>query len=79
MRTYEYRLYPNREQRRRLDAFLYESRLLYNEMLEREKQHYIVVGQDAYLPLVRVCSRSRRERRPEYLKGGGTAFGDGGR
>jgi putative transposase len=40
MRTYEFRLYPNREQRRRLDACLYQSRLLYNEMLEREKQHY---------------------------------------
>jgi putative transposase len=40
MRTYEYCLYPNRDQRRRLDACLYESRLLYNEMLEREKQHY---------------------------------------
>jgi putative transposase len=40
MRTYEFRLYPNREQRRRLDACLYESRLLYNEMLACEKQHY---------------------------------------
>jgi putative transposase len=40
MRTYEFRLYPNREQRRRLDACLRDSRLLYNEMLEREKQHY---------------------------------------
>jgi putative transposase len=40
MRTYEFRLYPNRDQHRRLDACLYESRLLYNEMLAREKQHY---------------------------------------
>jgi len=40
MKTYEFRLYPNRDQRRRLDACLYESRLLYNEMLAREKQHY---------------------------------------
>jgi len=40
MRTYVFRLYPNREQRRRLDMCLDESRLLYNEMLEREKQHY---------------------------------------
>src|SRR6266540_4042358 len=44
MRTYEYRLYPNRNQRRRLDTCLYESRLLYNEMLEREKQHYQETG-----------------------------------
>jgi putative transposase len=40
MRTYEFRLYPNRDQRRRLDACLYESRLLYNEMLECEQQQY---------------------------------------
>jgi len=40
MKTYEFRLYPNRDQRRRLDACLYESRLLYNEMLAREKQYY---------------------------------------
>jgi putative transposase len=44
MRTYEYRLYPNREQRRRLDMCLIESRQIYNEMLEREKQHYEVTG-----------------------------------
>jgi putative transposase len=44
MRTYEFRLYPNRDQRRRLAACLYESRLLYNEMLEREKQHYVETG-----------------------------------
>ncbi len=40
MRTYVFRLYPNRQQRRRLDACLHESRQLYNEMLERERQHY---------------------------------------
>jgi putative transposase len=40
MRTYEFRLYPNREQHRRLDACLYETRQLYNEMLSLEKQHY---------------------------------------
>src|SRR5687767_7391352 len=44
MRTYEYRLYPNQEQRRRLEACLYESRHIYNEMLEREKQHYHETG-----------------------------------
>ena len=44
MRTYEYRLYPNREQRRRLDACLTDSRHIYNQMLEREKQHYVETG-----------------------------------
>jgi putative transposase len=44
MRTYEFRLYPNREQRRRLSACLIESRHIYNEMLEREKQHYQETG-----------------------------------
>lgn len=40
MRTYEFRLYPNREQRRRLISCLSDSRQLYNEMLERQKQYY---------------------------------------
>jgi transposase len=44
MRTYQYRLYPNREQRRRLDACLDQSRQLYNEMLGCEKQHYQETG-----------------------------------
>jgi len=44
MRTYEFRLYPNREQRRRLDMCLIESRHIYNEMLEHEKQHYAETG-----------------------------------
>jgi len=44
MRTYAYRLYPNREQCRRLDACLGASRQLYNEMLGREKQHYQETG-----------------------------------
>jgi putative transposase len=44
MRTYEFRLYPTREQRRRLQMCLYESRQLYNEMLAREQQHYQEAG-----------------------------------
>jgi putative transposase len=44
MRTYAYRLYPNRDQRRRLDACLCDSRPIYNEMLEREQQHYAETG-----------------------------------
>lgn len=44
MITYEFRLYPNRNQYRRLMACLIESRKLYNEMLEREQQHYQETG-----------------------------------
>jgi putative transposase len=44
MKTYAYRLYPNREQRRRLDACLRASRHISNEMLEREKQQYQETG-----------------------------------
>jgi IS605 OrfB family transposase len=44
MRTYEFRLYPNCQQHRRLDACLYETRQLYNEMLECEKQRYQQTG-----------------------------------
>jgi putative transposase len=44
MRTYEFRLYPNRDQRRRLDMCLGETRHIYNEMLERQKQHYADIG-----------------------------------
>jgi putative transposase len=44
MRTYAFRLYPNREQRHRLATCLYESRQIYNEMLECQKQHYQETG-----------------------------------
>jgi putative transposase len=44
MRTYEFRLYPTRDQRRRLEQCLYESRQLYNQMLDCEKQHYQETG-----------------------------------
>jgi putative transposase len=44
MRTFAYRLYPNQEQRRCLDACLYESRSIYNEMVERENQQYQQTG-----------------------------------
>jgi putative transposase len=40
MRTYEFRLYPNQEQLRRLSACLSESRHIYNQMLACQKQHY---------------------------------------
>lgn len=44
MRTFEYRLYPNQEQHRRLMACLIESRKLYNEMLQASKEHYEQTG-----------------------------------
>jgi putative transposase len=44
MRTYVFRLYPNRDQRCRFDACLYQSRQLYNEMLKCQKQRYAETG-----------------------------------
>jgi putative transposase len=44
MRTYEFRLYPNREQRQRLDMCLSQSCHIYNQMLEREHSHYAETG-----------------------------------
>ena len=40
MRTYEYRLFVNKQQSRLLMQCLHESRLLYNEMLETMNQQY---------------------------------------
>ena len=40
MRTFEFRLYPNKAQRHLLMECLTESRKLYNEMLETVKQQY---------------------------------------
>ena len=40
MRTFEYRLYPNKQQHHLLIACLSESRHLYNEMLATLKAHY---------------------------------------
>src|SRR5579885_3108055 len=44
MRTFEYRLYPNRKQRQQLMACLKNSRGLYNEMLTATKQQYADTG-----------------------------------
>ncbi|HEX5440791.1 MAG TPA: transposase [Ktedonobacterales bacterium] len=44
MRTFEYRLYPNRAQRQQLMACLKESRAIYNEMLADLKAQYEVSG-----------------------------------
>src|SRR5689334_14218167 len=44
MRTFEYRVYPNRAQRQQLRACLMESRAIYNEMLASLKAQYEVDG-----------------------------------
>jgi putative transposase len=44
MRTFEYRLYPTRAQRRQLMACLMESRAIYNEMLAALKAQYETDG-----------------------------------
>src|SRR5712691_5919541 len=44
MRTFEFRLYPNKQQSRLLMGCLAESRKLYNEMLETTKAQYAEVG-----------------------------------
>jgi hypothetical protein len=44
MRTFEYRLYPTRAQRRQLLACLSESRAIYNEMLATLKAQYETDG-----------------------------------
>ena len=40
MKTFEYRLFTNKQQHALLMHCLRESRLIYNEMLEVTKQHY---------------------------------------
>lgn len=44
MRTFEYRLYPNRPQRQQLMACLSESRTIYNEMLAALKAQHEADG-----------------------------------
>src|SRR6266851_4906222 len=44
MRTFEYRLYPNKEQSRKLMQCLAESRMIYNTMLEAVKARYAEQG-----------------------------------
>jgi putative transposase len=44
MRTFEYRLYPNRAQRQQLMACLMESRAIYNEMVAALKAQYQTEG-----------------------------------
>lgn len=44
MRTFEYRLFVNKEQSHLLMQCLEESRMIYNEMLETVKAHYAEKG-----------------------------------
>lgn len=48
MKTFEFRLYPNRKQRQQLDSVLMESRVIYNEMLAHTRQVYQETGQFAF-------------------------------
>ena len=45
IRTFEYRLYPNRHQYSLLMKCLIESRRLYNEMLALTRDHYALTGE----------------------------------
>jgi putative transposase len=47
-KTFEYRLYPTRIQRRLLMRCLIDCRILYNEMLERSRDHYILTGKQLF-------------------------------
>lgn len=44
MKTFEYRVYTNKDQEKRLLACLADSRGIYNEMLETVKKHYVATG-----------------------------------
>lgn len=55
MKTFEYRLYPNKHQEQLLSACLENSRHLYNEMLEQVKAHYIETGK--FLWKYSLCQR----------------------
>ena len=67
MRTYEYRLYPNRHQCRRLDMCLIQSRQIYNQMLQHQKQHYHETGKCA--DCLRTACRWRPSRRTPVTSG----------
>jgi putative transposase len=44
MRTWKYRLYPSKAQRRELDRYLLECKNLWNKLLEFAKKHYAETG-----------------------------------
>ena len=64
MRTFEFRLYPNKEQSRRLMACLAESRKLFNEMLAQMKQQY---EQDGIFPSKYDLTAQFKGRGGEYV------------
>ncbi len=64
MRTFEYRLFVNKEQSRRLLQCLQESRKLYNEMLETLKQQY---KQDGTFPSKYDLTAAFKGRGGEYV------------
>src|SRR5437660_12574945 len=64
MRTFEFRLYPNKEQSRLLMACLAESRKLFNEMLAQMKQQY---EQDGTFPSKYDLTAQFKGRGGEYV------------
>src|SRR6266567_2173991 len=64
MRTFEFRLYPNKEQSRRLMSCLAESRNLFNEMLAQMKQQY---EQDGTFPSKYDLTAQFKGRGGEYV------------
>lgn len=64
MKTFEYRIYPNREQRQSLMQCLSESRIIYNEMLETVKTQY---AQDGTFPSKYDLTKAFKGRGGEHV------------
>lgn len=64
MKTFEYRLYPNRAQQALLMACLIESRHLYNEMLEMTKAQYAETGKFMFRYALNAAFKGRGESVP---------------
>ena len=60
-RSYEYRLYPNREQSEALEVILIQSRLLYNEALAHRRDVYKQTGQG--VSFYNQCTRFKDDRK----------------
>jgi Helix-turn-helix domain len=67
MRTFEYRLYTNKEQQHLLMACLIQSRQLYNEMLQTCKEHYAHTGIFLRKYVASVARWCRRACRCAYM------------
>ena len=67
MRTFEYRLYPTRDQRNRLMVCLVQSRALYNEMLEWTKAAYEGTGKFLFKYDLSAAFKGRSVEVPAYF------------